>query len=79
MRRTTAAAYLDMAVTDFEREMSKGRLPMPIEIGGGERWSRVQIDEAIDTLTGEAVPDYRAKSNFYRKRREAERVDPDRR
>ena len=65
MRRSTAAAYLDMPVTDFERELSKGRLPMPIEFGGGERWSRTLLDEALERLTGERVPDYRLQSNFF--------------
>lgn len=68
MRRTLAAAYVDMPVSDFERAMSQGKLPHPVTIVGQELWSRNQLDEALDRLTGEAIPDYKKGSNFYASR-----------
>jgi len=64
-----------MEVAGFEREMSKGRLPMPSEIGGRERWSRNLLDEAVERLTGADIPDYRANSNFYLRRGASEGRD----
>jgi predicted DNA-binding transcriptional regulator AlpA len=65
MRRTTAAAYLDLSVAAFEREMSRGRLPFPVMMDGQERWSQTLIDEAVERLTGERVPDIAMQSNFF--------------
>lgn len=62
MLRKTAAAYLDMAETAFEREVISGRLPMPILFGGKERWSREQIDVYLSNLTDGG--DWRATSNW---------------
>jgi predicted DNA-binding transcriptional regulator AlpA len=66
MRRATAAAYCDMTGSEFEREVAAGRLPCPAVVGGSERWSRSQIDEALERLTGEGVPDWRAGQPLYR-------------
>lgn len=63
MLRKTAAAYLDMPETAFEREVISGRLPMPILFGGKERWSREQIDVYLSNLTDGG--DWRATSNLY--------------
>lgn len=65
MRRAIAAAYCDMKVPEFEREVAAGRLPQPSVIGGGERWSRPQIDEALDRVTGDGVPDWRRCQPLY--------------
>jgi predicted DNA-binding transcriptional regulator AlpA len=65
LRRSTAALYLDMTAAEFEREISGGRLPMPVLFGGAERWSRAQLDEHIERLTGERVPDWRAGNRHY--------------
>lgn len=68
MRRPTAAAYCDMRIPDFEREVLAGRLPQPVDLGGEERWSRVRLDEALDRLTGEAPPapaDWRREQPLY--------------
>jgi hypothetical protein len=65
MRRSTAAAYCDMTSVEFEREVAAGRLPCPAVVGGSERWSRTQIDEALDRMTGEGVPDWRASQPLY--------------
>jgi predicted DNA-binding transcriptional regulator AlpA len=65
MRRATAAAYCDMTAAEFEREVASGRLPCPAMIGGAERWSRSQIDEALERVTGEGRPDWRARQPLY--------------
>lgn len=65
MRRATAAAYCDMSAIEFEREVASGRLPCPAAFGGTERWSRSQIDEALDRLTGDGVTDWRRQQPLY--------------
>ena len=65
MRKATAAAYCDMASTEFEREVCQGNLPLPVMLGGGERWSRVLLDEYLERLTGERVPDWRKETKLY--------------
>lgn len=65
MTRRTASLYCDMSEVEFEREVSNGRFPIPIEIGGQPRWSRVQIDASLDRMTGDRVPDWRKKAKFY--------------
>ena len=67
MRRSTAALYCDLTVTDFEREVVAGRLPQPVDFGGAEHWSRVQVDEHLDRLTGDKLPDWRARAKIYQK------------
>lgn len=68
MRRSTAALYLDMTVADLEREMIEGRVPMPVMFGGELRWSRTQLDESLERLTGDAKPDWRKKAPLYASR-----------
>jgi hypothetical protein len=67
MRLTTAAAYLDMAVTAFEREVAAGNMPDPIQFGGKKAWSKMLIDEALDRLVGNIAPgsDWRSRSPLY--------------
>jgi predicted DNA-binding transcriptional regulator AlpA len=68
MRRATAAGYCDMSSAGFEREVLAGRLPPPVHLGGEERWSRVQLDEALDRITGSlpAQPsDWRREQPLY--------------
>lgn len=62
MLRKTAAAYLDMPVNAFEKEVAVGRLPVPIVIGGKERWDRVKVDEALDA---EHIDDWRSLQPLY--------------
>jgi hypothetical protein len=52
MRRPTAAAYCDLSVADFEREVVGGRLPAPIKLGREDHWSLDQLDAALDTMLG---------------------------
>lgn len=65
MRRSTAAMYCDMAVAEFERGVADGTLPPPVKVVDQERWSRAKLDEHLERLTGEAIPDFRAKSKLY--------------
>lgn len=65
MRRATAAAYCDMSAAEFEREVTAGRLPLPVRLGNSEHWSRAAVDEALDRLTGDNAPNWRQKSGLY--------------
>lgn len=65
MKQKTAAAYCDLSVAEFEREVQSGRLPMPIKLGNSEHWSRAAIDERIGRLLGGGRGDWRAKSGLY--------------
>lgn len=52
MKRTTAAAYCDLSVAAFEREVAAGTLPMPVMLGNREHWCKNALDRALDALTG---------------------------
>lgn len=53
MKRATAAAYCDMSVAAFEREIVAGRLPAGVMFGGREHWRKDAIDAAIARLGGD--------------------------
>ena len=60
MRRKTAAEYVDLSESAFEREVLAGRLPSPVMLGGREHWDVRALDEALNQIAGiEAEPDYR--------------------
>jgi predicted DNA-binding transcriptional regulator AlpA len=65
LRRATAAAYCDLSVAEFEREVNQGRLPLPVKLGNSEHWSQVAIDEMLNRLTGDTAPDWRQGSPLY--------------
>jgi predicted DNA-binding transcriptional regulator AlpA len=65
MRQKTAAAYCDLSAAEFEREVSAGRLPLPVKLGNSEHWSRALIDERLGRLVGDGRPDWRATSGLY--------------
>lgn len=65
MRRSTAALYCDLTSAGFEREVAAGRLPLPVGLDGEDHWSREQIDESLDRLTGAKSADWRANSPVY--------------
>lgn len=48
MRKERAAAYLDLSIAAFEREVFAGRLPQPTMLDGKERWLKVSLDKAIE-------------------------------
>lgn len=62
LKRDKAAAYCDLSVAAFEREIVAGRLPAGVMLGGREHWCKNALDRALDQLTGaQNVPDYRRK------------------
>lgn len=65
MKRGTAAAYCDLTPTEFDREVTAGKLPLPIALGNHEHWSRVQLDEYIANLAGEGAADWRREQPAY--------------
>ncbi len=67
MLRPRAAHYCDLTETLFEREVAAGRLPPPVMLGGKEHWSKVALDEALERLAGDRLPDWRGTSNLYGK------------
>lgn len=63
MKRSTAAAYLDISEVSFAKEIAAGRMPTGIVLGGREHWRRDAIDAAIAALTQNAdKPDW--QKNF---------------
>lgn len=50
--RKTVAEYLDMSEAAVEREVTAGRLPASIMIGGRPHWRKDAIDAAIARLDG---------------------------
>jgi predicted DNA-binding transcriptional regulator AlpA len=65
MKRATAAAYCDLSLAEFEREVTAERLPLPVNMGREGRWSRAALDEAIERIAGERRADWRAGSRLY--------------
>ena len=65
MKRGTAAQYCDLSVNEFVREVAAGRLPQPFNLGNGDHWSRVAIDEMLGRLAGDTTPDWRSESGLY--------------
>lgn len=66
MRKSTAAAYLDLAEAAFQRAVDAGDLPQPIIFGGRPMWSRPSLDERCEHLAGENAYDWRKHSKLYR-------------
>lgn len=54
MRRATAAAYCDLAPAKFIQEVSSGRLPQPILLGGEDHWSIDDLDDDLNRIAGRA-------------------------
>jgi len=65
MKRATAAAYCDMSIASFDREVAIGRLPAPILLGGLSHWTQTAIDEHIARIESEAANDWRGKVPMY--------------
>lgn len=66
MKRATAARYCELTAAEFEREVADGRLPLPVKLGNHEHWSKLQLDQALAALTGEAQRDWRIGSPLYK-------------
>lgn len=58
MKQTTAAAYCDLSVSAFVGEVSAGRLPSPVNLGGRDHWFRPALDGALARIAGEMAADY---------------------
>lgn len=65
MKRERAAAYLDLTPARMERAMAEGLIPYPVSVAGVDLWSRAQLDEYIERLTGERVDDWRGNAPVY--------------
>lgn len=62
MKAKQACAYVSMSEPSFRREITAGRLPAPIRIGGADHWCRKALDASIDRLLGGHEPgDWRAE------------------
>lgn len=61
MKRATAAAYCDISIASFEREIVAGRLPSGVVFGGREHWHREALDRALAAIAGENVSDIDAE------------------
>jgi hypothetical protein len=66
LRRDKAIAYVDLTSAKFEAAMVAGEIPCPILVGGQERWSRAQIDEYLERLTGGVDRDWLSKTPLAR-------------
>lgn len=65
MKRSLAARYCDLTAAEFEREVNEGRLPLPVQLGNSEHWSRRKLDEALEALHG-GGDDWRSKLGLNR-------------
>lgn len=65
MKRATAAAYCDLSPAEFDKAVASGTLPLGFALGRSLHWSQVGIDEHLDRLSGDAVPDWRELSPLY--------------
>lgn len=52
MLQKTAAAYVELSVAAFEREIIAGNLPQPVTLGNKPHWHRRELDAYLDRLTG---------------------------
>ena len=64
MKRASAAAYCDMSIASFDREVAMGRLPSPILLGGLDHWTRTSIDQQLEVLENESL-DWRKEVPMY--------------
>lgn len=62
MQRRTAEAYCSLTSAKFEAAMLAKEIPYPIMVGGQERWSRAQMDEYLERLTGGGDNDWFSKT-----------------
>ena len=47
-----AATFVGVTMATFDRMVAEGRLPKPVELYGEIVWDLVQLDRAMDRLTG---------------------------
>jgi predicted DNA-binding transcriptional regulator AlpA len=51
-----AAIYIGVTFSTFDQMVDDGRLPRPAELNGELVWDLVQLDRAMDRLTGLRKP-----------------------
>lgn len=64
MRKETAAAYLELGVTTFEREVAEGNLPRGFTLGGSLHWSKAALDRHLEAIDAEPQSDWRCKAGL---------------
>jgi hypothetical protein len=47
-----AATFVGVTIRTFDQMVTDGRLLQPVELGGELVWDLVQLDRAMDRLTG---------------------------
>jgi predicted DNA-binding transcriptional regulator AlpA len=47
-----AAIFVGVTIRAFDQMVNDGRLPQPVELEGEVVWDLVQLDRAMDRLTG---------------------------
>jgi predicted DNA-binding transcriptional regulator AlpA len=47
-----AATFVGVTIRSFDQMVSDGRLPQSVELNGEQVWDLVQLDRAMDRLTG---------------------------
>lgn len=57
MRRDTAAAFLDLSATTFDRWIADGYLKPGTRVGGVRVWHRADLEAAADRLLNRATAD----------------------
>ena len=66
MTRDRAAHYCDVSISEFERMVNDGTLPLPVSgFGKREHWDRLKLDDALGVLSGERQSDWRHKSKLH--------------
>lgn len=68
LKRDRAMAYVSLTAGKFEAAMSSGQIPYPVQIAGVDLWSRAQMDEYLERLTGGGQPDWRKNAPAYQGR-----------
>lgn len=58
MKVETAAQYCDLSRSAFVGEVSAGRLPSPINLGGRDHWFKPALDRSLAIIAGEATSEY---------------------
>ena len=52
MHRETAAAYIGVSISTFDKMVSEGQMPKPFAVGARRIWDRRKIDIAFDNVSG---------------------------
>jgi predicted DNA-binding transcriptional regulator AlpA len=64
LSRQLAAGYCGLSVAAFEREVTAGRLPLPVKLGNRELWNKAKVDAALERIAS-GEDDWEARLNLY--------------